>query len=169
MVIKIRNDDNVTCWVHRTQLRYVPDRLQHLQKTTVPLMIPVPVTTQLSTKIPQPPTGGRHEPTQIGSSEKRRSKIPVLAETARSRRHSTIPVSEKTIPTTNPAVIPKRAENAASSTNRANQNKNLSQPSMDSSLNHINRIRSQRNVAATRRYPERVRKPPAKHKDYVKH
>ena len=167
MVIKIRNDDNVTCWVHRTQLRYIPDRPEHLQKKSVPLMIPIPVTTQLPTQIPQPPSGGRS--LDIGSSENRRSKIPVLAESAKIRRHSTIPVSKETIQTTNPAVIPRRAEITASSTNRARQNKNPSRPSMDSSLNHINRIRSQRNIVATRRYPERVRRPPAKHKDYVKH
>ena len=42
MVVKIRNEDNLTFWVHRTQLRYVPDRPEHLLKPR-PLIIPVPV------------------------------------------------------------------------------------------------------------------------------
>ena len=82
MVVKIRNDDNVTCWVHRTQLRFIPDRPEHLRKS-VPLMIPVPVTTQLPPQIPQQPTGGR--PSQrVGSSVNRRSKIPISIDRNRS-------------------------------------------------------------------------------------
>ena len=41
MVVKIKNDQNQTHWVHRTHLRYVPDRPNHLQVKTIAVPIPM--------------------------------------------------------------------------------------------------------------------------------
>ena len=168
MVVKIRNEENISCWVHRTQLRYVPDRPEHLIQQSKPLMIPVPVITQVPTQIPQPPIGGRQ--TQIGSSEKRRSKIPVLSkEQTKNRRNSAIPTSKETNRTVNSTVIQKRTEKVVKPTSRPLRSNRTSKPSGNPSQISVSRIRSQPNVNSARRYPERVRKPPEKFKDYVKH
>ena len=164
MVIKIRNNDNVTCWVHRTQLRYVPDRPENLQQST-PLMIPLPIiTTQLS----QPPTGGRPIQ-QGGSSENRRSKIPVLSESAKNRRNSTIPVSKEIIRNEDTDAISKPTVRSTVQTSQPLRRRQPSNPSVNSSQQSVSRTRPRQAGSTTRRYPERLRKPPVRHKDFVKH
>ena len=164
MVIKIRNNDNVTCWVHRTQLRYVPDRPENLQQST-PLMIPLPiVTTQLS----QPPTGGRPIQ-QGGSSENRRSKIPVLSESAKNRRNSTIPVSKEIIRNEDTDAISKPTVRSTVQTSQPLRRRQPSNPSVNSSQQSVSRTRPMQAGSTTRRYPERLRRPPMRHKDFVKH
>ena len=164
MVVKIRNDDNVTCWVHRTQLRYIPDRPEHLRKQA-PLMIPVPVTTSTTNEIPQPPTGGR--PLKVGSSDKRRSKIPVLSE---KNRQNTTMQSSKT--TESKIAAPKTTENVTVRTSRTSRtltDRRPSQPSANVRQNIVSQPRT-RGAQVTRRYPERIsRRPPSKYKDYVKY
>ena len=82
MVVQIRNEENDTCWVHRTQLRFIPDRPEHLQSRT--LMVPVPVTMSPPIQFPQPPIGERQN--IIGSSGNRRSKIPRAIESEKLRQ-----------------------------------------------------------------------------------
>ena len=165
MVIKIRNDDNATCWVHRTQLRYVPDRPEHLiiRKST-PLMIPVPVIPQIATKNPQQPIGGRQ--IRIGSSEKHRSKIPVLTEIAKNRRNSIIPESQITVNNTND--VPKTTKNVIKFSSRSLRSNKPTKSSVHPSQKSASRVQPQM-VSSTRRYPDRIRRPPSKFKDFVKH
>ena len=197
MVIKIRNDDNVTCWVHRTQLRYVPDRPEHLiNRKSTPLMIPVPVIPQIATKNPQPPIGGRQ--IRIGSSEKRRSKIPVMTEIGKNRQNSNIPASETAANNTtnvpkitqnvdgivknrrnsskpasqtaanNTTDMPKTTQTLAKSSSRSLRSNGPTKSSVHPSQNPASRLQPQI-VNSTRRYPDRIRGPPSKFKDYVKH
>ena len=165
MVIKIRNDENVTCWVHRTQLRYVPDQAEHLiiRKTT-PLMIPVPVIPQIAAKNPQPPIGGRQ--IRIGSSEKRRSKIPVMTEIGKNRQNSSITASQATA--NNTTYMPKTTQTLAKSSSRSSRSNRPTKLSVHPSQNLTSRVQPQI-VNPTRRYPDRIRGPPSKFKDYVKH
>ena len=156
MVTKIRNDDNVTCWVHRTQLRFVPERPEHLQsRKSAPLMIPVPVITQMASKIPQPPIGGQQ--TKIGSSEKRRSKIPIRVENGMKQN------IKRTEPLQNPKGRPQIAQNLVKSINRATRYGNSttrSRPSVEPSLN----------TTRAGRYPQRAnRQPPKRFEDYIKY
>ena len=149
MVVKIRSDNNDTCWVHRTHLRYTPDRPDYLRPPGPPMMIPVPVVTQspaqlptqLPTKLPQPTAGVR--PTQSGSSERRKSKIPVL--------------------TSKPMTVTKRSEpNSVVTTSISTQTKAVigRRPSAETSQS-----RSQ-----TGRYPKRHnRREPQRFKDFVKY
>ena len=154
MVVKIRNDENVTCWVHRTQLRYVPDRPEHLLKPR-PLMIPVPVMPQGQTQIPQPPSGGRRTQTD-GLKTKRQSKIPISVGSGR----------KQNIRRTEPVQIPKIGSQIArvpvKSTNRVarfDKSNTHSRSSVEPSLK----------TGRTGRYPQRTnRQPPKRFEDYVK-
>ena len=197
MVTKIRNAENVTCWVHRTQLRYVPDRPEHLiNRKSTPLMIPVPVIPQIATKSPQPPIGGRQ--IRIGSSEKRRSKIPVMTEIGKNRQNSNIPASETAANNTtnvpkitqnvdgivknrrnsskpasqtaanNTTDMPKTTQTLAKSSSRSLRSNGPTKSSVHPSQNPASRLQPQI-VNSTRRYPDRIRGPPSKFKDYVKH
>ena len=164
MVVKIRNDENVTCWVHRTQLRYVPDRPEHLQKSS-PLMIPVPVITQISSKNPQPPIGGHRQQTQIGSSEKRRSKIPILTETGKNRKNSTMTISNTMV--NKMTDVSKTIQNPIKSSSRSLRR--VTKSSAHTPQNRVNRVQPEQTTTTAKRYPERIRRPPSKFKDYVKH
>ena len=164
MVIKIRNDDNVTSWVHRTQLRYVPDRPEHLQKSS-PLMIPVPVITQISSKNPQPPIGGHRQQTQIGSSEKRRSKIPILTEIGKNRQNSTMTISNTMV--NKMTDISKTIQNPIKSSSRSLRR--VTKSSAHTSQNRVNRVQPEQTTKIAKRYPERIRRPPSKFEDYVNH
>ena len=160
MVIKIRNDDNVTSWVHRTQLRYVPDRPEHLQKPA-PLMIPVPVMLQPPSKSTQPQSGGRRT-RAVGLEARRRSKIPVLSEIEKNKTSVT---QAKTV---NPV---KNASNTqmAIPTSRSLRSNKPTKQSVELPHQPVNRIQSRQDGSSTRRYPERIRRQPSKFKDYVKH
>ena len=152
MVVKIRNDDNITCWVHRTQLRYVPDRPDHLLKPRS-LMIPVPVIPQGPTQIPQPPPGGRRTQTD-GFRTNRRSKIPVFVDNDKNVR--------RTEPQSNPNVERQIVQKLQKPTNRvAQQTKPISRGRSSVEPSH--------NTARFRRYPHRAnRKPPKRFEDYTK-
>ena len=127
-------------------------------------MLPVPVMTQVPTQVPQPPTGGR--PVRIGSSEKRRSKIPVMTESAKNRPNSKTDVSRVLKKNINSMNSSKISESVPSSTTRTLRTNRTSEPSTNPRQNSVGiQIRAD----VTRRYPNRIRNPPLKHKDYVKH
>ena len=155
MVVEVRNEENVTCWVHRTQLRYVPDRPEHLLKPRS-LMIPVPVIPQAPTQIPQPPSGGR--PTQTGGLKtKRHSKIPISVESGRKQN------IRRTEPLHNPKIGSQIAHVPVKSTNRVtrfDKSTTQSRSSVEPSLK----------TRRTGRYPHRTnRQPPKRFEDYVKY
>ena len=154
MVVKIRNEDNLTFWVHRTQLRYVPDRPEHLLKPR-PLMIPVPVMPQGPTQIPQPPSEGRR--TQIGGPKtKRQSKIPIPVESGRKQN------IRRTEPLQNPKIGSQIARVPVKSTNRVTR--------VDKSTTHSRTsVEPSSKTGRTGRYPQRTnRQPPKRFEDYVK-
>ena len=134
-----------------------------IRKTT-PLMIPVPVIPQIPTKNPQPPIGGRQ--IRIGSSEKRRSKIPVMTEIGKNRQNSSIPASQATAKNTTD--MPKTTQTLAKSSSRSLRSNRPTKSSVHPSQNPASRLQPQI-VNSTRRYPDRIRGPPSKFKDYVKH
>ena len=153
MVVKIRNNDNITCWVHRTQLRYVPDRPDHLQKPR-PLMVPVPVVSQVQTQTPQQTTGERRTQTGIAGNN-RRSKIPISVENGQKRTLK----RTKSVP--NPNIGTKIARDLQKSTNRVTQGESTTRirTSVEPSLN----------TARSGRYPQRTnRRPPKRFNDFVK-
>ena len=160
MVVKIRNDENVTSWVHRTQLRYIPDRPDHLQnRSNAPLMIPVPVMLQPPSKITQPPSGGRRT-RAVGFEARRRSKIPVLSEI---EKNKTSFIQAKTVNPVNNTTNTQPAIPTSRSLRR------VTKSSAHTSQNRVNRVQPEQTTKTAKRYPERIRRPPSKFKDYVKH
>ena len=159
-------------------------------------MIPVPVIPQIATKNPQPPIGGRQ--IRIGSSEKRRSKIPVMTEIGKSRQNSSITASQtaannttnvpkiaqnvygigknrqnSSIPASqatakNTTDMPKTTQTLAKSSSRSSRSNGPTKSSVHPSQKPTSRVQPQI-VNSTRRYPDRIRGPPSKFKDYVKH
>ena len=152
MVVKIRDDENVSCWVHRTQLRYIPDRPEHLH--TKQLIVPIPVVPKSPTRLPQPPIGERKE--EIGSSNNRRkSRIPRLIESERPRQN--IPARKPVTP-----IVTQNMQQIASGSQ---------QPKVVAARKTrqiANDIRS-KNTTVTNERPKRRIAPPSKFKDYVRY
>ena len=69
MVVKIKNDQNETSWVHRHHLRYVPNRPPHLQPRTI--VIPAKIDTNSSNPVPKPPSGERLQTRNVTSGTSR--------------------------------------------------------------------------------------------------
>ena len=126
-------------------------------------MIPVPVILQPPMKTIQPSSGGRQSKA-AGFKAKRRSKIPVLSEIEKNK-NSIIQASKDVIP----AKTKTTRTQPAISVSRSLRTNRPTEASVGLPHNSLDRIQSRQNDTSTRRYPERLRKPPSRFKDYVKH
>ena len=172
MLVKIQNDQKMSSWVHRTHLRYVPDRPLHLQQILT--SVPVP---QITISTPPPPSGGPSPFQNLRSGVSRIPKAisirPGPIVNARRSMPNSVPAQKpistiqnrllrrpmrKTIanPPPRPVQAPSRPLPISARPTRA-------------SLLRSSTISAQRNVPTTRSLPPRNRQLPAKLRsgDYV--
>ena len=159
MVVKIKNGQNQTSWVHRHHLRYVPNRPDHLQTRT--LVMPVPTNVNSQNPVPKLPFGVRSTSRNVNSGP---SRIPKIV----NRPIQTIQNNRRSLP---------NAQNRISNDQRRRTRQSvigLSRPPIRRSIpsarpNRPTRsslLRNQRITETVRRNPQRDRRPPNRFKDF---
>ena len=164
MVVQIKNNDDITSWVHRMHLRFVPNRPSHLQPRTV--IVPVIPEKNPTVSVPKPPFEERagirnvnpgiskipriiNRPIQVIQNNRR--SLPTLqhqnAHSRRSRQSIAVPLRQSI-----------RRHNSSA--------RNISRPTRASILRD-QRISVSRNSTAVRRNPIRDRRPPPRYRDFV--
>ena len=158
MVVKVKNGQNQTSWVHRHHLRYVPNRPSHLQPRTI--VIPVSSDVNSSKPAPKPPSGVRSGSRNGGSAP---SRIPRIVD----RPIQIIQNNRRSLPI---------AQNRISNVQRRRSRQSLIGPRppirrsiLPARPNRPTRtslLRNQRIEQNVRRYPTRDRRPPGRFADY---
>ena len=159
MVVKVKNGQNQTSWVHRHHLRYVPNRPDHLQTRTI--VIPASSNVNSSNPAPKPPSGVRSGSRNVGSGP---SRIPRFV----NRPVQIIQNNRRSLPI---------AGNRISNVQRRRTRQSvigLSRPPIRRSIpsarpdrpTRTSLLRNQRIDQTVRRNPNRDRRPPRRFADY---
>ena len=165
MVVKVKNDQNVTSWVHRMHLRFVPNRPPHLTPRTI--VIPAVTDSNSPTSVPKPPFEERSRTRNVVSGPSRiprivnrpiqivqnnRRSLPIVQNRnqtapARRLRQSIAVPSRQPISRSNPSARPNPRPTRAS-------------------LLRDRRISNQRSSNPVRRNPVRDRRAPSRFRDF---
>ena len=164
MVVKVKNDQNQTSWVHRHQLRYVPNRPTHLQPRTI--VIPATLEKNSSNPVPKPPLGERLQTRNVTSGT---SRIPRIID----RPVQIIQNNRRSLP-----IVQNRIQNVPRRRLRQSMVGPIRQPIRSIqparpnrpprvSLPRNRQISAQRDQVNVRRNPFRDRRRPQKFDDFV--